>query len=35
LPPGQKLATPEPLFTKLDDTVVAEETAKLESSRAG
>ena len=35
LPHGQKLATPEPLFTKLDDTVVAEETAKLESSRAG
>jgi len=35
LPPGQKLATPEPLFTKLDDNVVAEETAKLESARAG
>ncbi len=35
LPPGQKLATPEPLFIKLDDSVVDEETAKLESSRAG
>ena len=35
LPPGQKLATPEPLFTKLDDSVVAEETAKLERARAG
>jgi len=35
LPPGQKLATPEPLFTKLDDSVVAEETAKLEKARAG
>jgi len=35
LPPGQKLATPEPLFTKLDDSVVADETAKLERARAG
>jgi methionyl-tRNA synthetase len=29
LPAGQKLATPEPLFTKLDESVVAEENAKL------
>jgi methionyl-tRNA synthetase len=26
---GQKLATPEPLFTKLDESVVAEENARL------
>ncbi|MBE0415252.1 MAG: methionine--tRNA ligase [Dehalococcoidia bacterium] len=35
LPPGQKLAPPEPLFTKLDESVAAEETARLESARAG
>ena len=30
LPPGQRLAPPEPLFTKLEDRVAAEEGAKLE-----
>jgi methionyl-tRNA synthetase len=29
LPAGQELATPEPLFTKLDESVVAEESARL------
>jgi methionyl-tRNA synthetase len=29
LPAGQKLATPEPLFTKLDESVIAEENARL------
>jgi len=29
LPSGQKLASPEPLFTKLDESVVAEETSRL------
>jgi methionyl-tRNA synthetase len=29
LPAGLMLATPEPLFTKLDESVVAEENAKL------
>jgi methionyl-tRNA synthetase len=29
LPAGQKMATPEPLFTKLDEAVVAEENARL------
>ncbi|MFW6126534.1 MAG: class I tRNA ligase family protein, partial [Chloroflexota bacterium] len=33
--PGRKLPPPEALFTKLDDSVVAEETAKLESARGG
>ena len=28
-PPGQKLATPEPLFTKLDEKVAEEETCRL------
>jgi methionyl-tRNA synthetase len=28
-PPGQKLASPEPLFNKLDDKVVEEETNRL------
>ncbi len=32
LPAGQKLATPAPLFKKLDDSVVAEELARLEAS---
>ena len=27
--PGQKLPPPEPLFTKLDDSIVAEETGRL------
>ena len=29
LPPGQKLQQPAPLFKKLDDSVVAEELARL------
>jgi methionyl-tRNA synthetase len=29
LPAGQKLGEPEPLFTKLDDELVEEETARL------
>ena len=29
LPPGQKLAQPEPLFIKLEDKIAAEETARL------
>ena len=29
LPAGQKLLEPEPLFTKLDDKLVDEETARL------
>ncbi len=29
LPPGQKLLPPQPLFTKLDDSLVEEETKKL------
>ena len=29
LPPGQKLLEPQPLFTKLDDSLVEEETRKL------
>jgi methionyl-tRNA synthetase len=29
LPPGQKLAAPEPLFVKLDERVVAEENERL------
>jgi methionyl-tRNA synthetase len=32
--PGQQLATPEPLFTKLDDSVVEAEDARLEGARA-
>ncbi|MDY6916592.1 MAG: methionine--tRNA ligase [Chloroflexota bacterium] len=35
LTPGKPLPRPEPLFTKLDDSVVTEETARLEQSRAG
>ena len=27
--PGQRLIAPEPLFTKLDDSIVAEETKRL------
>jgi methionyl-tRNA synthetase len=30
LPPGQRLAPPEPLFTKLEEKIAAEETARLE-----
>jgi len=33
LAPGQKLASPEPLFTKLDERVADEESARLESAR--
>lgn len=29
LPPGQKLLSPQPLFSKLDDSLVEEETRKL------
>jgi methionyl-tRNA synthetase len=32
LPPGQKLQQPAPLFKKLDESVVAEELARLEQS---
>ena len=31
-PAGQRLAPPEPLFTKLDDSVVEEENSRLEQS---
>ena len=31
--PGQRLAAPEPLFTKLDDSIVEEEDARLEGDR--
>jgi methionyl-tRNA synthetase len=33
--PGQQLASPQPLFTKLDEAVVAEEDARLGGSGAG
>ncbi|MBI4337775.1 MAG: methionine--tRNA ligase [Chloroflexi bacterium] len=33
LPPRQQLAKPEPLFSKLDDAVVEEETGRLEAQR--
>ena len=29
LPPGQKLLEPKPLFTKLDDSIVEEETKRI------
>ena len=29
LPPGQKLLSPQPLFSKLDDKIIEEETARL------
>jgi len=29
LPPGQKLLPPEPLFSKLDDSLIEEETQRL------
>jgi len=32
LSPGQKLAPPEPLFAKLDEQIVAEETGRLEGA---
>ena len=35
LPPGQKLLKPEPLFTKLDDSLVEEETKKLGQAPPG
>jgi methionyl-tRNA synthetase len=35
LPPGQQLPNPETLFTKLDESVVEEEDAKLGSAIAG
>jgi len=31
-PAGQRLALPEPLFTKLDEAVVEEENSRLEES---
>jgi len=31
LPPGQKLRQPQPLFVKLDDSIVAQETSQLDS----
>ena len=34
LPPGQKLLEPEPLFKKLDDSVVEEELARMRDSGA-
>ena len=33
LPPGQKLRTPEPLFIKLDEDIVAQETSRLGSGQ--
>ncbi|MCX5999504.1 MAG: class I tRNA ligase family protein [Chloroflexi bacterium] len=33
VPPGQKLAQPEPLFAKLDDAIAVEETERLRSAR--
>ena len=33
LPPGQKLRQPQPLFVKLDEDIVAEETSRLGSSK--
>jgi methionyl-tRNA synthetase len=33
LPPGQKLRQPEPLFAKLDEDIVAQETGRLGSSQ--
>ena len=33
--PGQQLASPQPLFTKLEDSIVAEEDARLGGSGAG
>jgi methionyl-tRNA synthetase len=32
LPPGQRLQPPQPLFKKLEDSVVAEELARLEKT---
>ena len=32
--PGQRLDTPEPLFTKLDDSIVEQEDARLGAVRA-
>ena len=29
LPPGQKLREPKPLFTKLDDSIIEEETRRI------
>ena len=34
-PSGQKLMPPQPLFTKLDDDMVAEETLRLRANIAG
>jgi methionyl-tRNA synthetase len=34
-PPGQELLTPEPLFSKLDEELVAEETARLGQTYQG
>ena len=35
LSPGRQLAPPEPLFTKLDEEIVAQENARLEYARVG
>ena len=32
VPPGQKLQSPEPLFSKLDDKIIEEETSRLGSA---
>jgi methionyl-tRNA synthetase len=32
LPPGQKLQSPQPLFTKLDEKVVDEEYSRLRTT---
>jgi len=32
LPPGQKLRQPQPLFAKLDDSIIAQETSRLGSA---
>jgi methionyl-tRNA synthetase len=34
LPPGQALSAPTPLFTKLDESVVSEELARLSGASA-
>jgi methionyl-tRNA synthetase len=35
LPAGQALRPPKPLFVKLDESVVAEEVARMEAAAAG
>jgi len=29
LPPGQKLREPQPLFSKLDESIISEETKRI------